>query len=97
MTIADIDAQIAQLKTQRAEMLAADRRPLDEWIYFDEQGLPRRSVSLDACRRYAVINGTKLRAILEAAERTGVPIVQGETGASHLAVSPEVVDAKGDE
>lgn len=79
MTIQEIDAQIAQLKTRRTVLLAADRRPLEEWIYFDEHGLPRRSVSLEACRRYAVINGTKLRTILEAAERAEVPIDEGET------------------
>ncbi len=80
MTIQEIDAQIAQLKTRRAEMLTADRRPLEEWIYADENGLTRRSLSLDACRRYAVINSTKLKTILEAAERAEVPIFKGETG-----------------
>jgi hypothetical protein len=79
MTMQEIDAQISQLKTRRAALLAADRRPLDEWIAADEHGLPRRSLSLDACRRYAVINGTKLKTILEAAERAEVPIVEGET------------------
>jgi hypothetical protein len=79
MTIQEIDAQIAQLKTRRAALLAVDRRPLDEWIITDELGLARRSLSLDRCRQYAVLNGTKLRTILAMAESAGVPIVKGET------------------
>jgi hypothetical protein len=90
MTIQEIDAQITQLKvrraalvaeheTERAAQRAAERRALHEWVTTDAHGLARRSLSLDECRRYAVVNGTKLKAVLFAAQCAEVPIVQGET------------------
>jgi hypothetical protein len=123
MTIADIDAQIAQLKARRAKLvaqhekereaqraarsserarqqqerqarLAGDRRALNVWVYFDEHGLPRGSVSLEACRRYAVLNGTKLAVVLFAAQSAGIPVERseapGDPNESPDAISGEV-------
>jgi hypothetical protein len=99
MTIAQIDAQIAQLKARRAKLVAqhetaraaqraarrseheqrqarraAERRALNAWVNFDAHGLSRRSLSLDECRRYAVVNGTKLKVVLFAAQSAGITV-----------------------